>query len=48
MEDRRQNSSDWEQRQQEEDAKDTAAMEREKFEQSQKDPDRSTPQSPKK
>jgi hypothetical protein len=48
MEDKRKNSSDWEKRQQEEDARDTAAMEREKLEQSQKHPDRSTDQSNKK
>jgi hypothetical protein len=42
MADKRQNTTDWERRQQNEDAKDTAAMESEKLEQSQKQPDRST------
>jgi hypothetical protein len=47
MEDKRKNSSDWEKRQQEEDARETAAMEREKLEQSQKESDKSTDQSKK-
>jgi hypothetical protein len=39
MDNRRRNDSGWERRQQAEDASDTAAIEREKLEQSQKQPD---------